>query len=358
MAACFVRPFGSVSHALSPRGQAAAVTRPTVGVTARFVDSSALELLAASAAIRYLADATPAAMTRLLAEADALLISPPARVTAKQIAAAPRLAVIAANGSGVDNIDVAAALERGIAVVSGAGLEIPTKAVAEYVIGAMVLGQRQLWQARELFAATTMRWSDRFGPLDLRGHQLEQTKLGLVGYGHIGRDVATKAIGAFNAEVIVYDPYLNEPLPPPLRHVEHLNDLLDESDIVSIHTPLLPTTRGMIGAEELQRIGPHGLLINAARGGIIDEAALATALQTGQLGAAVIDVLENEPPTTQDITRLTNAPNLFLTPHIAGQTHAANAARERNAVQQTLTILAQHTPTATPNTAQQARSPS
>jgi phosphoglycerate dehydrogenase-like enzyme len=329
-----------------------------VGLVYALDDPVAAQMLADAADVVYAAGTMPADIAALLENVDALIAHGRVRVTAAQLADAKALRAIAVTGSGVDNIDVVAALERGIAVVSGAGLEIPTKAVAEYVIGAMVLGQRQLWQARELFATTKMRWSDRFGPLDLRGHQLEQTKLGLVGYGHIGRDVATKAIGAFNAEVIVYDPYLKEPLQPPIRHAEHLNDLLDESNIVSIHTPLLPATRDMIGAEELKRIGPNGLLINAARGGIINETALAAALQTGQLGAAVIDVLENEPPTPQDITRLTKAPNLFLTPHIAGQTHAANASRERNAVEQTLAILTQNTTTATLDAAEPAGSPS
>jgi phosphoglycerate dehydrogenase-like enzyme len=313
--------------------------KPRVGLIHRLADPRTEELLAQTAEVCYALSSDAADIGMLLRDVDAVIAHGRVRLTGEQILGATRLRAIGVTGSGTDNVDVEAARRRGIPVVSGAGVAIPTQAVAEYVIGAMVIGQRRLTHAHTLLSTTTMDWSQRFSTLQLRGNQLGNTTLGLVGFGHIGREVAKKAQAAFNNTILVHDPYLTTLDDPTITQIDTLDELLDQSQTVSIHTPLLPSTRGLISHDQLRRIGPHGLLINAARGGIVDETALINALTTGQLGAAVLDVLDNEPPTQTQLARLTQTPNLTITPHIAGQTHQANAAREHNAVQQIIAIL-------------------
>jgi phosphoglycerate dehydrogenase-like enzyme len=240
----------------------------------------------------------------------------------------PSLAVVSSTGSGADCFDIAAATERGIPVLHNPGLA--PGAVAEYVIGAMVVLARQMPQA-DRFLRNGGDWSKRLStePADRRsgvpprGRELADRTLGVVGFGHIGRDVARRAQAAFGMSVMAYDPQVSkhEINSAGARHASGLNDLLAEADVVSLHLPLLPTTRHLINADSFGRMKPDALLINAARGGVVDEAALHDALRSGRLAGAAIDVFDPEPPDPAN--PLFALDNVLVTPHLAGATHDA-----------------------------------
>ena len=159
------------------------------------------------------------------------------------------------------------------------------------------------------------------------GRELMGTTLGLVGYGSIAREVAARA-AAFDMTIVAYDPYLSDDDPAwqsagqGASRVE-LDELLVQADVVSLHTPLLDGTRNLIDAEALERMRSDAILINTSRGGIVDEAALATALRDGVIGGAAIDVFASEPLGPEPADTFAGLDNLILTPHIAGNTHEA-----------------------------------
>jgi (S)-sulfolactate dehydrogenase len=157
------------------------------------------------------------------------------------------------------------------------------------------------------------------------GHEAAGKMLGLIGFGSIGRATAAKA-RALGLATLAFDDFLDEGH-PAWRETERaaLPDLLSRSDIVSLHCPLTPETRGLIGAAELAAMKGGAILINTARGGIVEEAALAAALRSGHLAGAAIDVLETEPITEQTAALFAGLPNVMLTPHIAGITRESNA---------------------------------
>jgi phosphoglycerate dehydrogenase-like enzyme len=229
---------------------------------------------------------------------------------------------VCAVGSGTDSIDVAGATELGLPVLSGRGAA--PSAVAEYVVGAMVVAHRQLWDVSRQFTAVGMGWDER---LRWRGRELGGTTLGVVGFGQIGRLVARMARAAYGVDVLVHDPYLGaDGAGPDAAVVSSLPELLDRADTVSVSVPLTPGTRGLIGARELRLIGPDGVLVNTSRGGVVDEAALVEALVSRALKAAVLDVFASEPPTAEQLARFAAAPGLMLTPHIAGITDQSGRA--------------------------------
>jgi phosphoglycerate dehydrogenase-like enzyme len=282
-----------------------------------------------------------ASISAALEDAVAIVLRGPAQLTARMIERAPKLKVIAAQGAGTDNIDVAAATRRGIPVVYGAG--IAPDAVAEYVIGAAVIAHRQFQKAHREFTTGLVDWGTRMR--DLKGFELTGTTFGVIGFGNIGRSVAKKARGAFNCEILAYDPLL----PPGTgkefgRLVSDLDELLDKSSTVSINAPLTPETRGMLKRAQLKRIGPDGVLIDAARGGVVHEADLIAALNAGELKGAVMDVFDPEPPSNEQVARLAAARNTILTPHIAGVTDQSQIALAKNVAQGVLDVLAGRRP--------------
>jgi (S)-sulfolactate dehydrogenase len=254
-----------------------------------------------------------------LANAVAILVRNRTHLDAALIANAPKLRAVGRLGVGLDNIDVAACTERGIAVLPATGAN--AESVAEYVVtAAFTLMRCAAWTG-------TQRLIEAQWPREEMGAGREAggKMLGLAGFGSIGQVTATKA-RALGLETIAADPFL-PPSDPAWSKTERtdLSTLLSRADIVTLHCPLTPETRGLIGAEQIAAMKPGAILINTARGGIVDEAALAAALRSGHLGGTAIDVFDTEPITAETAALFAGLPNVILTPHIAGVTTESNA---------------------------------
>jgi D-3-phosphoglycerate dehydrogenase len=252
-------------------------------------------------------------LSEALAGARGLIVRSATQVTREYMARAPRLEVIGRAGVGVDNIDLGAATERGIAVLNApAGNTVSAAELAFALIMAV---------ARRVVAADRSVREGKWARSAFSGTELRGKVLGLVGAGRIGAEVARRA-KAFGMEVLAYDPYLTEERAEELG-VAHgtLDRVLEDADFVTLHVPLTASTRGMIGGDELARMKPGAFLVNAARGGVVDEAALAHALEEGMLAGAALDVYAQE-PLAQD-SPLRDAPNLVLTPHLGASTAEA-----------------------------------
>jgi len=243
------------------------------------------------------------------------------RFTAARILASPRLKVIARHGAGLDTVDVRTAQDRGITVTYCPGGN--AQAVAEHVFALVLSLARKVVDAHTGLA---------HGPWPkakphLVGQELGVRSMGIVGFGEIGRLVARIARG-FGMPVLVHDPFVT-----PGVAAEHqaelvsVDDLLARAGVVSLHAPLTPGTRHLVNADRLARMPAHALLVNTARSGLIDEAALADALVQGRIAGAALDVADAElspgGPVTFGGHALADVPNLLLTPHIAGQTEQA-----------------------------------
>jgi (S)-sulfolactate dehydrogenase len=258
------------------------------------------------------------ALRAAVADADALVVRNRTRVDAALIAAAARLAVVGRLGVGLDNIDVAACGKRGIAVIPATGAN--ALAVAEYVVGTAMMLLRGAHGATADVAAG--RWPrERLS----EGREIRGKTLGLVGFGGIGRLTADLA-RALGMTLVAHDPAIdpnaglwNDFGTQPLA----LDELFAVADVVSLHVPLVDSTRNLVDARRLALMKPHAILINTARGGIVDEAALAAALRAGRLGGAALDVFAREPLAAG--SPLADAPNVLLTPHVAGVTAESNA---------------------------------
>ncbi len=254
----------------------------------------------------------------LLAECTALIVRNQTRVDAELLAHAHRLKVVGRLGVGLDNLDLHALRERGITVVTGGNANAIS--VAEYTIAAMLMLARKLPAADR--STSRGRWERAtFGA----GVELYGKTLGLIGLGDIGARVAKRA-DAFGMRVVAHDPLIT---PTHFAAAEFdirlmaLDDVLRESDFVSLHVPLTPTTSNLIDAERLALMRPTAILINSSRGGIVDEGALVQALREGRLGGAALDVRAHEPPDEDD--PFLQLDNVLLTPHIAGLTVEAQA---------------------------------
>lgn len=258
----------------------------------------------------------PDALAALLAQARALVVRNRTQVRAPLLEAAPRLVVVGRLGVGLDNIDVAACEARGIAVCPATGAN--DVAVAEYVVTAALLLLRGAWFASARVAA------GEWPRMALIGREVSGQRLGLVGFGAIARETAARA-RSLGMSVAAFDPYLpaGDPAWQQAERME-LDALLAASDVLSLHVPLTPETRSIIDARALSLMKPQAVLVNAARGGVVDEAALAAALRAGRLGGAALDVFATEPLDAEDGARFAGIPNLVLTPHIAGVTQQSN----------------------------------
>lgn len=253
-----------------------------------------------------------------LAEAEALIVRNRTRVDAELLAAAPRLRVVGRLGVGLDNIDVDACRARGIAVCPATGAN--DVAVAEYVIGAILL------LLRGAFAATPRVLEGAWPREASIGREAFGKRLGLVGFGRIGREVAARA-RALGMAVAAFDPLLPEgdaAWGGVGRHAT-LEGLLGAAEVVSLHVPLTAETRGLLDARAIAAMRPGAVLINTARGPVVDAAAVAAALRSGHLGGAALDVFEEEPLSARAASIFAGCPNLILTPHVAGITVESNA---------------------------------
>lgn len=252
----------------------------------------------------------------LAAGARALIVRNNTEVRGAMLDGATALEAVGRLGVGLDNIDVAACEARGIAVCPAAGANAAS--VAEYVVTAGLLLLRGAYQATQ--SVSKGEWPRA----RLQGREAQGRRLGLVGFGNISRLAATKA-KALGMEVIAHDPMIDADDPIWTEHgVEPvgLDELLAAADAVSLHVPLVDATRHLIDASAIARMKDDAVLINTARGGIVDDRAVCDALKDNRLGGAALDVFETEPVPADNFFR--DVPNLLLTPHIAGVTADAN----------------------------------
>jgi (S)-sulfolactate dehydrogenase len=258
----------------------------------------------------------PAELHAALRDARALIVRNRTQVRGALLDAAPELNVVGRLGVGLDNIDLEACRARDIAVYPATGAN--NLSVAEYVITAGLMLLRRAWFATERVAA------GEWPRTQLMGRELADKRIGLIGLGVIARETAGLA-RSLRMHVSGCDPHV-PPDHPAWEHVARhsLDELLATCDVVSLHVPLTDETRHMIDARAIAHMRRDAILVNAARGGIVDEAALVAALREGRLGGAALDVFESEPVDAQYGQRFRGVPNLILTPHIAGVTEESN----------------------------------
>ena len=289
-------------------------------VICEFMDDAAVASLAARFDTTY--DATlvdrPAELGALLANAAAIIVRNRTQVDAKLLAAAPLLKVVGRLGVGLDNIDQPACAARGIEVIPATGAN--ALAVAEYVIGTAMVLLRGVYFGTGTVAAG--KWP-RAALSD--GCEMAGKTMGIVGFGGIGRLTGrlARALGmntiGFDAQLAADAAVWSE---EQTRPQPSLDALVAAADVVTLHVPLTPQTRNLVDAARLARFKPSAVLINTARGGVVDEAALAVALRAGKLGGAALDVFDHEPLPAG--STLADCPNLILTPHVAGVTRESN----------------------------------
>ncbi|MGH8951372.1 MAG: C-terminal binding protein [Acidimicrobiia bacterium] len=246
--------------------------------------------------------------------------------TADSIARLEKCKVIARYGIGFDNVDLKAASDAGIVVTNVPDYSV--EEVATHALALILASLRKVVTADDSVRAGT--WSiDNFRPI----RRLSTLTVGLLGYGRIARRIAAP-LAALGAEIIAHDPYLQPGADmPPLLELE---TVLSRADIISLHLPLTDETRGIIGADALALMRQDAILINTSRGPLVDLDALASALRNGQLGAAGLDVFDDEP---LDASRVDGVPNLIVTPHMAYYSEEALAESQRKATTQVIKVL-------------------
>ena len=248
------------------------------------------------------------ALRSRIGAAEGLLCLLTDRIDAELLVEARKLRVISTVSVGVDHIDVEAARRRGIVIGHTPG--VLTETTADLAFALMLAAARRVVESDVFLRAGRWRAEERWSPDMFAGRDVHGATLGIVGLGPIGQAMARRASG-FGMQVLGWS---RTPRDLPGVQAVRLDELLARSDFVSIHVALCEATRGLIGAEQLARMRPDAVLINTARGGVLDEAALASALRGGRLGAAALDVFAREPIAPDD--PLIGLPNVVLTPHI------------------------------------------
>ena len=253
-------------------------------------------------------------LVELIPPFSALVVRSQTKVTADILNAGARLRVVGRAGVGVDNVDVEAATRRGIIVLNAPGGN--TVSTAEHAFSLLLSVARKIPQADA--NVRSKKWDKK----DFQGVELYNKTLGIIGMGRIGSELSRRAI-AFGMRVVAYDPYLSATRARSLQVelVDDLDDLLTGADFISLHTPLTAETRHLLDFARLQKTKNGVRIINCARGGLIDEEALAKALQDRHLAGAALDVFETEPLPIDSPLR--SAPNLILTPHLGASTSEA-----------------------------------
>lgn len=287
-------------------------------VISEFMDRAAVDGLAGEFDVLY----DPGLVDRMddlaaaVADARALIVRNRTQVRGSLLESAAKLQVVGRLGVGLDNIDVAACEQRGIAVCPATGAN--DVAVAEYVVATAMMLLRDAYMAgAEVIAGSWPRQR-------CMGREIGGKTLGLIGFGGIARETAQRA-QALGMQVMAHDPFVPE-TDPAWREVERvdLDALLNRADIVSLHIPLNAETSGLLGATRIARMKKGAVLINTARGGIVDEEAAINALKAGHLAGVALDVFETEPVTAVSGAQFAGIENLVLTPHIAGVTQESN----------------------------------
>jgi D-3-phosphoglycerate dehydrogenase len=277
------------------------------------VSSDALDILKKAGEVVYMPSGDLAEFTKLVRDVTAVMLDTTIKFTPELMDAAPELKVISRTGTGVDNVNIEAATERGILV-----LHTPdgnTVTVAEHTIALMTGITKHLLyldgETRNGHFKTARRL---YLPIDLDGKTL-----GIIGYGRIGKQVAKKCMGAFNMKVIIYDPYISDSvIAPGVIRYSSEEMVYKEADIVSLHVPLTEETKKHVDERLLSLMKPSAYLINSARGNIVDEAYLVKMLDENKLAGAAFDVLTNEPPLENE--PFLSSPKTIISPHSAALT--------------------------------------
>jgi len=271
-------------------------------------------------------------LLQAVGEASAIIVRNKTQVDRELLESAPNLVVVGRLGVGLDNIDMDACAERGVTVCPATGANAPS--VTEYVIGsAFALVRKSFFSTNRIVAGEWPR-----SELSVGG-ELGGRVMGLIGFGGIGQQVAVNALG-LGMQTIAYDPMLPDDASAwDKTKRATLDDVISTADIISLHVPLNSETHGMINSAVLNSMKPGAILINTARGGIIDEHALADALRSGHLGGAAIDVFDDEPASIENMKPFVGLDNVILTPHIAGLTTEANVRVSELTVTNVLKVL-------------------
>ena len=291
--------------------RAAAVPTPIV-LVAEELSPAAIAQLESGFEVRYVDGADRVALLPALADVDAVIVRSSTTIDAEALAHAPNLRVVARAGVGLDNVDVEAATKAGVMVVNAPSSNIVS--AAEHAVGLLLATARNVPQAMASLKAGEWKRSK------FTGAELYQKVAGILGLGRIGELVAQR-LAAFGMQVIAYDPYVPTARAAQLGvRLVSLEDLLAEADFITVHLPRNAETTGLIGERELRLVKPGVVVINAARGGIVDENALAVALKDGRVGGAGIDVFTTEPPAGNPLLAF---PTVVVTPHLGASTHEA-----------------------------------
>ena len=287
------------------------MSKPVV-LIAEELSPATVEALGPDFEIRHCNGADRAELLAAIADVDAILVRSATKVDAEALAAAKRLKVVARAGVGLDNVDVRAATQSGVMVVNAPTSNIVS--AAELAVGLLLAAARHISPAHASLRNGEWKRSK------FTGIELYEKTVGIVGLGRIGVLVAQR-LAAFGMDVIAYDPYVQAGRAAQMGvRLVDLDTLLAESDFISVHLPKTPETVGLIGTDELAKAKPSLVLVNAARGGIVDEAALYAALKEGRIAAAGVDVYAKEPCTDSPLFELEN---VVATPHLGASTDEA-----------------------------------
>ena len=283
-----------------------------------FMDTKAIDRLSAAHPTTYapeLADSQDQ-IPALMSGVQALIVRNRTQVTKGLLTFAPDLKCVGRLGVGLDNIDLEACEALGVKVIPASGAN--NLSVAEYVVSNALALLRNAYQVNtEMLAGTWPR-------LACAGREVSGKTMGLIGYGAIARETAQRA-AALGMNISAYDPFLQNDDPVwTTAHRKTLTEVLQTSDVISLHVPLTDDTRHLINKKSLSQMKSGAVLINAARGGVVDEAALASSLENGQIAGAALDVFETEPLSKDSAAKFQGLNNLILTPHIAGVTEESN----------------------------------
>lgn len=314
--------------------------KPRIFVT-RAIASDAIAKLAAHAIVEVWDRETPppyAELKRRTREADGVLTMVTDKIDAPLIASAPRLRVISNLAVGLDNIDVGAATAAGIAVGHTPG--VLTEATADLAFALLMAAARRVAQGdREVRAGKWRTW----GPAVMLGPDIFGATLGIIGWGKIGRAMARRGAG-FNMRIVyaTHSPRPRKPVPESSEEISgakavSLKRLLAISDFVSLHVPLTPKTRYLLGAKEFALMKRGAIIVNTARGGVIDQKALYRALKSGKLGGAGLDVTDPEPIASND--PLLKLPNVAITPHIGSASYSSRYKMAQIATDNIIAVL-------------------
>jgi D-3-phosphoglycerate dehydrogenase len=291
------------------------VTKPVV-LIAEELSPATIDALGPDFDVRHVDGTDRPALLTALADAHAVLIRSATKIDAEAIAAAPVLKVVARAGVGLDNVDIKTATTAGVMVVNAPTSNIIS--AAELTVGHI------LSLARRIPAAHASLASGQWKRSAYTGTELFEKTVGIIGLGRIGALIAAR-LQAFDMRVVAYDPYVTSARAQQLGvQLVSLDELLQQSDFVTIHMPKTPETTGMIGAEQFRLMKPTAFVVNVARGGLIDEAALHEALTSGEIAGAGLDVFTSEPPAEGGTAAaLLDLPNVVVTPHLGASTDEA-----------------------------------